>query len=102
MDTEGFEDEILNSAKNVLEREKIEIIYLEYHQGYCKEYESTVIHLLNKYGFNTYLVGNKELYSTNNCPNQSLDRFSLGHILGFHTNSKFEKKFVELYKKRNS
>lgn len=100
LDTEGFEDEILLHSKYLLEKGKIKIIYLEYHQGYCKEYQSTLIHYLNKYGFNTYLVGNKELYSTKNCPNQSLDRFSLGHVIGFKNYYTFEKKFISIYNRK--
>lgn len=53
--------------------------------------------MLNNYGYNTYLVGNKELFSTNNCPNQSLDRFSLGHVLGFNKDKDYETNFVKSY-----
>lgn len=102
LDTEGFEDDILYNSKYLLENKIIKTIYLEYHQAYCHEYESTLIHFLNYYGYNTYLVGSKILYSTNDCPNHSLDRYSLGHVIGFSNDNELESDFVNTYNKRYS
>lgn len=100
LDTEGFEDDILFNSKYLLENKLIKIIYFEYHQAYCHEYQSTLIHFLNKYGYSTYLVGSTVLYSTNDCPNHSLDRYTLGHVIGFNTEKEFEHNFVSTYNNR--
>lgn len=102
IDTEGFEDDILYNSKYLLENKKIKIIYLEYHQAYCHDYESNLIHYLNRYGFSTYLVGSSILFKTDNCPNHSLDRYALGHIIAFHTDKEYEKIFVTTYNSRYS